>query len=59
MTPAAIDACFAGDADMRRIVAVAAQSNVEYTPSFALDGKPLGSATWAQLEPQLRAAGAH
>ena len=61
LTPHARDACFASDADMNRIVALTEEAlkMIEGTPSFALGGKFIGSATWAALEPQLRAAGAH
>ncbi len=61
MTPRAVAACYATDADMNRIVALTddALKVIEGTPSFALGGKFLGFATWAALEPQLRAAGAH
>ena len=61
LTPRAVIACFASDADMNRIVALTdeALKVIEGTPSFALNGKFLGNGTWATLEPQLRAAGAH
>ncbi len=60
LTPHARDACFANDADMNRIVALTEDAGkvITGTPSFALNGKFIGSATWATLEPQLRAAGA-
>ena len=56
----AVDACFATDADLNRVLALAndASGQITATPSFALNGKFLGPGSWATLEPQLRAAGA-
>ncbi|WP_375381696.1 DsbA family protein [uncultured Sphingomonas sp.] len=61
LTPAAIDRCFANQADLEAVIATSlkASNEIQGTPSFILDGKSVGSATWASLEPQLRAAGAH
>ena len=55
-----MDRCFASDADLQAVIAstTQAQDAIQGTPSFALNGKPIGTATWASLEPQLRAAGA-
>ncbi len=60
LTPRAAGACFATDTDMNRVVALTddALKIINATPSFALNGKFLGSGSWATLEPQLRAAGA-
>jgi hypothetical protein len=60
LSPAAIDRCFTSQADLDSVIAtsVKAAGEIEGTPSFVLNGKPVGSATWASLEPQLRAAGA-
>lgn len=61
MTPQAVDQCLASDAELKAVVATStqAQDAITGTPSFVLNGKPVGSLTWATLEPQLRAAGAH
>ena len=61
LTARARDACFSTDTDMNRIVGLTdeAVKIIAGTPSFALNGKFLGSGTWATLEPQLRDAGAH
>lgn len=60
LTPAAIDRCFANQADLDAIITTSmkAAGEIQGTPSFILNGKPVGNATWATLEPQLRAAGA-
>ncbi|MBB3471862.1 thioredoxin domain-containing protein [Sphingomonas sp. BK345] len=56
---AAIDACFASDAQVKRAIAASeATSKVKGTPAFELNGKLIENVGWAQLEPQLRAAGA-
>lgn len=55
LTPAAIDACFADQAEIDRITRM--QGDVTSTPSFDFNGKRLPAQTWATLEPQLRAAG--
>ncbi len=61
MTTPAIDRCFATDAELNAVLATSTQAMgaIEGTPSFVLNGRKVGSATWASLEPQLRAAGAH
>lgn len=59
LTPVTVDRCFATDAELRAAAAVAAAADITATPSFAINGKSLGPGTWASLEPQLRAAGAH
>ena len=60
LTPAAIDRCFANQAELDAVITTSmkASNEIQGTPSFILDGKPVGNATWASLEPQLRAAGA-
>ena len=56
LAPAAIDACFADQAEIDRITAM--QGDIGSTPTFFLNGKRLPLQNWATLEPQLRAAGA-
>lgn len=60
LTPKAIDACFADQAEVDRIVAIssARPDSVTGTPSFFVNDKPIATAAWAGLEPALRAAGA-
>lgn len=57
---AAIDACFAKPADLGVVLAMtdAAWAKISGTPSFEVNGKTVGHADWAKLEPILRAAGA-
>ncbi|MEH3045643.1 DsbA family protein [Sphingomonas adhaesiva] len=61
---AAIDACFASDAAVKRVIAVSEatatgpQGAVQGTPAFAINGRLVQNVGWAQLQPQLRAAGA-
>jgi protein-disulfide isomerase len=60
----AIDACFANDAAVKRVLAVSeatstgAQGGVQGTPAFRINGRLVQNVGWAQLQPQLRAAGA-
>lgn len=56
LSPAAVDACFADEAEVKRIAGMA--GDVNSTPTFFLNGKRVAFAGWAALEPQLRAAGA-
>lgn len=59
MSAAAVDACFADDAALKRVLAVAAStSRIGGTPAFEINGKLVEHVGWAQLEPMLRAAGA-
>ena len=60
LTPKAIDACFADQAEVDRIVAIssARPDSVKGTPAFFVNDKPIATAAWAGLEPALRAAGA-
>lgn len=56
---AAIDACFATDAQVKRAIAVSESTGkVPGTPAFEINGKLIEGVGWAQLEPRLRAAGA-
>lgn len=55
----AIAACFATDAQVKRVLAVSnATSQVPGTPAFEINGRLIHNVDWAKLEPQLRAAGA-
>lgn len=60
LSPAAIDACFADQAEVDRITAMAAHppAGVDSTPSFFVNGQLVAHVGWAGLEPKLRAAGA-
>jgi protein-disulfide isomerase len=68
LSNAALDACFANDADLLRLATMsdaswtairdAAPSGQGGTPSFAINGKPFLSVEWANLDKALRAAGA-
>ena len=56
---AAIDACFASDAAVKRVVAASqATAGVRGTPAFAINGGPVEYLRWPELQPKLRAAGA-
>lgn len=57
---AAVDACFADQAEIERIarVAQAPPPGVTSTPTFFINGRQVARVDWAQLEPKLRAAGA-
>lgn len=61
MSGAAVDSCFATDADLNRLLVTSdtASRKINGTPSFEVDGKLIEDADWAKLEPMLRAAGAH
>lgn len=58
---AAVDACFADQAEVDRILAMTSNlpAGVDATPTFFVNGKLVARVGWAGLEPQLRAAGAH
>ena len=60
LSPAAVDACFADQAEVDRITAMTANlpAGVDSTPTFLVNGRLVAHVAWAQLEPQLRAAGA-
>lgn len=62
VTQAALDGCFADKAALDRLVAMQKEANdkgIPGTPAFFLNGTLLQNAgTWAQLEPQLKNAGA-
>lgn len=55
-----IAACFADSTEVDRILAMtaAAPAEVDSTPSFFLNGRPVPHVGWEQLDPKLRAAGA-
>ena len=56
---AAIQSCFANDAAVKRTIAASeATSKVQGTPAFEINGRVIQNVGWAQLLPQLRAAGA-
>ena len=57
LTPAAVDACFADEAEVNRLTAMMNKlpAGVTGTPTFFLDGRPIRG-TWADLAPKLRAA---
>ena len=60
MSDAAIDACFADPAPLKATMAVAAGTALRVgTPAFELNGKLIERVGWPQLQPMLRAAGAH
>ncbi|VVS98281.1 conserved exported hypothetical protein [Sphingomonas sp. EC-HK361] len=60
MTSAAVDACLADPAVLAKTLAVAnaTAQKINGTPAFEINGKLVENVGWAQLEPQLRAAGA-
>ena len=60
LSPAAVDACFADQAEVDRVTAMTANvpAGVNSTPTFFVNGRLVAHVAWAQLEPQLRAAGA-
>lgn len=60
VTPAALKACFANDAQMKSLVAMteAAFTRISGTPSFEINGQLVEGHDWHVLEPKLRAAGA-
>ncbi|KQN93778.1 hypothetical protein ASE95_02350 [Sphingomonas sp. Leaf231] len=56
---AAIKACFADDAAIKRTIAASERtSKVPGTPAFEINGRLIQNVGWAELQPQLRAAGA-
>ena len=58
LTDQRLDACFADQAAVDRIVAMtAAATEVTGTPTFLIDGQRLDGFTWDKLEPALRARG--
>jgi protein-disulfide isomerase len=61
ITPAAMNACFATDTELKRVLAMtdAAFKKIPGTPGFEINGTLAdGVASWDALEPKLRAAGA-
>ena len=61
LSPAAVDACFADEGEVNRILAASADlpAGVDGTPAFFVNGRLVPHVGWADLQPQLRAAGAH
>lgn len=55
---AAIAACFTNDAAVKQALAVSEATKVDGTPAFRINGRLVENVGWAQLQPQLRAAGA-
>jgi protein-disulfide isomerase len=59
LSDAALNACFADQAEVDRIVAMTANArDVGGTPTFFVNGKLVSGSNWAALEPVLRAGGA-
>lgn len=60
MPAAQLDACFANPANIEAVAkaAAAVRSDVDSTPAFEINGRLVLHVTWAEIEPQLRAAGA-
>lgn len=60
LSAAAVDACFADQAEVDRVTAMTAQvpAGVDATPAFFVNGQLVAHVGWAGLEPRLRAAGA-
>ena len=60
LAPAAVDACFADQAEVDRITAMSTHlpPGVDSTPTFFVNGRLVAHVGWTQLAPQLRAAGA-
>ena len=60
MAAAQLDACFATTANIEAVAkaASAIRPDVDSTPAFEINGRLVLHVTWAELEPQLRAAGA-
>ncbi len=60
LTPVALNACFANDAQLKSLIAMteAAFARISGTPSFEINGQVVDGHDWHVLEPKLRAAGA-
>ena len=60
LSPAAVDACFADQAEVDRITAMSTRlpPGVDSTPSFLINGKLAAHVGWPELQQRLRAAGA-
>ena len=59
LSDAALDACFADQAEVDRILAITAGArDVAGTPTFFINGKLVAGNNWATLAPALRAQGA-
>lgn len=61
LAPAAVDRCFANTTGVDRVLRMtsAAPPSVTGTPTFFINGKPAPPVGWVDLQPLLRAAGAH
>jgi protein-disulfide isomerase len=62
VTPAKARQCLADPKALQRLLGMTEAANkagVEHTPTFLLNGKMTDAATWEQLEPLIRQAGAH
>lgn len=62
VTPARARQCLSDPKALQRLLAMTEAANkagVEHTPTFLLNGKMTDAATWEQLEPLIREAGAH
>lgn len=60
LSDAAINACFANQPEIDRIVKLTADApkEIDSTPTFYLNGRLVPHVGWEQLEPALRKAGA-
>jgi protein-disulfide isomerase len=60
MTAPQLDSCFKTDANIEAVAKGMTQlrRDIDSTPAFEINGRLVLHVTWAQLEPQLRAAGA-
>jgi protein-disulfide isomerase len=62
MTPARAHQCLTDPKGLKRLldmVQVADKAGINHTPTFLINGKVTNAATWEQLEPLLKNAGAH
>lgn len=58
LTDQRLDACFADQAGIDRVVAATAEAkDIDYTPTFFLDGRKYDGVNWEKLEPLMRARG--
>lgn len=62
VTPARARQCLSDPKTLERLLGMTAAANkagVDHTPTFFVNGKATDAATWEQLEPLIRQAGAH
>jgi protein-disulfide isomerase len=62
VTPARARQCLSDPKSLQRLLDMTAAANkagVDHTPTFFVNGKVTDAATWEQLEPLIRQAGAH